>query len=100
MKIKKKPISMEAIQHWNDYEKFKKVNDPIPKWYLDYVECGTIATQVSDNPIPGHLPIETYIKTSAGNMFCSEGDWIIKDINGEIFPCPKKIFEETYEKTN
>ena len=50
---------------------------------------------------------ENYVKTS-GNIFkiftlegvmeASVGDWIIKGINGENYPCKPDIFNKTYER--
>lgn len=37
------------------------------------------------------------IKTLAGTMRASVGDWIIKGVKGELYPCRKDIFEETHE---
>lgn len=38
------------------------------------------------------------IKTLEGTMTASIGDWIIKGVNGEFYPCKPDIFEQTYEK--
>lgn len=37
------------------------------------------------------------IATREGNMFASTGDYIIKGIAGEFYPCKPDIFEATYE---
>ena len=37
------------------------------------------------------------IKTLEGLMHVSDGDWIIKGVNGEFYPCKPDIFEKTYE---
>ena len=37
------------------------------------------------------------IKTLEGNMLRSEGDWLIRGIKGEWYPCKPDIFEKTYE---
>ena len=31
-------------------------------------------------------------------MTANKGDWIIREINGELYPCKPDIFEKTYEK--
>ena len=33
-----------------------------------------------------------------GAVIGSIGDWIIKDVNGEFYPCRPDVFEKTYEK--
>lgn len=38
------------------------------------------------------------IKTLEGNMKVSIGDFIIKGVQGEFYPCKPDIFEKTYEK--
>ena len=37
------------------------------------------------------------INTLEGDMRANVGDWIIRGIQGEIYPCKPDIFEETYE---
>ena len=38
------------------------------------------------------------IKTYAGYRYIEKGDWIIKGIKGEFYPCKPYIFEQTYEE--
>lgn len=38
------------------------------------------------------------IKTLEGEMTASKGDWIIRGVNGEIYPCKPDIFAKTYER--
>ena len=38
------------------------------------------------------------IKTLEGEMRASFGDYIIKGVAGEFYPCKPEIFEQTYEK--
>lgn len=40
---------------------------------------------------------DLYIETLEGTMMASQGDWIIKGVKGEFYPCKPDIFEETYE---
>lgn len=37
------------------------------------------------------------IETLEGTMIANEGDWIIRGVKGEIYPCKPDIFEATYE---
>lgn len=37
------------------------------------------------------------IKTLEGNMLANIGDYIIKGVKGEFYPCKPDIFEKTYE---
>ena len=38
------------------------------------------------------------IETLEGDMIADFGDWIIKGVQGEFYPCKPDIFEKTYEK--
>lgn len=40
------------------------------------------------------------IATLEGEMTASKGDWIIKGVQGEFYPCKPDIFEMTYEPAN
>jgi hypothetical protein len=37
------------------------------------------------------------IETLEGNMTANVGDYIIKGVKGEFYPCKPAIFEQTYE---
>ena len=37
------------------------------------------------------------IETLEGQMIAMQGDWIIKGVQGEFYPCKPGIFEATYE---
>ena len=41
---------------------------------------------------------ELYIQTLEGQMHASKGDFIIKGIRGEFYPCKPDIFEKTYDE--
>ena len=43
---------------------------------------------------------EMWIKTLEGVMTATVGDYIIKGVNGEFYPCKPDIFEKTYEEVN
>lgn len=40
---------------------------------------------------------ELQIETLEGTMTANPGDWIIKGVNGELYPCKPDIFAKTYE---
>ena len=51
-------------------------------------------TRVELHKVPSDLPgIETLERT----MEISDGDYIIKGVNGEFYPCKPDIFEKTYD---
>jgi hypothetical protein len=41
---------------------------------------------------------EQLIETLEGSMKASPGDWIIKGVEGEMYPCKPSIFRQTYEE--
>lgn len=77
MKYVKRPTVVEAIQ-------FDGYNAEEIKFF-----CG-------DNCIIGFFD-RVVIKTLEGNMTANIGDYIIKGIKGEFYPCKPDIFEETYD---
>jgi hypothetical protein len=48
--------------------------------------------------ICGFMDYKVVIQTPEGNMTAALGDWIIKGVKGEFYPCKPDIFEETYER--
>ena len=47
---------------------------------------------------PGPQMRDMYIHTLEGDMRAKCGDYIIKGVRGEFYPCDRAIFEETYEE--
>lgn len=45
----------------------------------------------------GELKNDCYIKTLEGKMFAKAGSYLIVGVKGEVYPCEKVIFEETYD---
>jgi len=82
MKFRKKPVVVEAMQFTNETK----------NQVFNFVNCNRYADFDSKyNPI-------LVIETLEGNMVASLGDWVIKGVNGECYPCKPDIFEKTYEK--
>ena len=44
-----------------------------------------------------HQGTSFLIATLEGAMRCEVGDWIIRGVKGEFYPCKPDIFEATYE---
>jgi hypothetical protein len=99
MKYRKLPVIIEAVQFIGfdgggtaifDYDKQgDKMHEP--SWVWGNWQNGSIYYDES-----GHIGI----KTLEGNMPASFGDYIIKGVNGEIYPCKPDIFLKTYEKVS
>jgi hypothetical protein len=41
--------------------------------------------------------VEAIISTLEGTLVASNGDWIIRGVKGELYPCRDDIFKMTYE---
>jgi len=80
-KYRKKPVIIDAIQ-WNG----NNFNDI----------CGMMNDESRRISINRGTP-EITIGTLEGNMKAKIGDWIIKGVNGEMYPCKDDIFQKTYE---
>lgn len=44
--------------------------------------------------------VEIEIETLEGTMKADKGDWIIRGVKGEFYPCKPDVFEMTYEKVD
>ncbi len=95
MKYRKKPVVIEAIQLKVD--NFDVVCDfmgetPVPKHNPDF--------GVDENGNTNEPYLGVYIETLEGKMLASYGDYIIKGVNGEFYPCKPDIFEKTYDESD
>lgn len=90
MKYKKKPVEIEAFQYGIDIR---------PDWFNDKVTESVVITHIGrDSRDPHEYWCE--IITLEGIMLCGYGDYIIKGVKGELYPCKSDIFELTYEIIN
>ncbi|MFA5158721.1 MAG: hypothetical protein WC451_06085 [Patescibacteria group bacterium] len=85
MKFRKKPVIIEAWQVENitlSGAKQLHVMNGLPLWAVGSRngKCGII------------------IPTLEGDHLAEIGDWIIKGVAGEFYPCKPDIFEATYER--
>lgn len=85
MKYRKKPVEIEAVQFQDDNESLIKLQDELG---LDPLK---VDYAIPDKPV---LKIEALEGTMGGQV----GDYIIKGVNGEFYPCKPDIFVKTYEK--
>lgn len=98
MKHRKKPVVIEAVQltweNWNEMCEHAGVGpgkDQPNRIYLDADDY------IHDQPPNDDAKLGLRIPTLEGVMIGTEGDWIIKGVQGEIYPCKPDIFEATYE---
>lgn len=85
MKFRKKPVVIEARQFHND------AGDHETVYWINSGQL-TIGRELA-TWINGKL----YIPTLEGEMEASPGDWIIRGVKGEHYPCKPDIFAATYE---
>ncbi len=83
-KYRKKPVVIEAVQFTGDncIEVLGFIGSP----HVDNRELHT-----TDHPV---------IHTLEGGLTASSGDWIIKGVKGEFYPCKPDIFAATYERVD
>lgn len=92
MKFRKKPVIIEAFQWTGDHNQTED-----PEWICAAITEGNvrIASEVSTRTQT--RKIKMLIDTLEGTMAANPGDWIIKGVKGELYPCKPDIFEATYE---
>ena len=82
---RKKPVAVEAVQ-------FNGLN---PTEIKDFVGENCVV-EIYDNEVTPPVA-RIVIHTLEGDMKVSDGDYIIKGVKGEFYPCKPDIFEQTYE---
>lgn len=91
MKFRKKPVVIDAVQ-WTG----SNIGD-----MLKFVDFSLLPDdgQYVGGPGIGYVPAlgELTIPTLEGDHTASAGDWIIKGVAGEFYPCKPDIFDQTYE---
>jgi hypothetical protein len=81
---RKLPVEIQAIQFTGDTGNVAEI----------LAEVGEGAAYVHDWYASGddHMVIDTL----EGKMIANKGDWIIRGVQGEFYPCKPDIFEQTY----
>lgn len=79
MKYRKKPVVIEAVRFDG--------TDESCEWLLPQLESGEV----------GRACNKLHINTLEGVMTAEVGDYIIRGVNGEFYPCKPDIFHKTYE---
>jgi len=78
-RFRKKPVVIEAVQYIGGEASYRKV--------AEFVAAGRVLRD----------ELGVHIITFEGTMHVTEGDWVIKGVAGEFYPCKPDIFEQTYE---
>ena len=89
MKFRKKPVEIEAVQwtgeNLREVIDFTGLHPSANKWTWGEYELVVRQSGLK-------------IFTLEGAMKADHGDWIIKGVKGEFYPCKPDIFEQTYDK--
>ena len=85
MKYRKKPVVVEAFQWFGDE---RQTEDP--EWIVE-------AMSKRDVWIESVSQLCMKIRTLEGTHMASPGDYIIRGVKGELYPCKPDIFEQTYD---
>lgn len=94
--FRKKPIVIEAVQflstEWQGDMPLVSfdTDDSLPEW----LKSGFFADELFNDPV---TPDVLFVKTLEGVMKAEPGDWIIKGVKGELYPCKPDIFAATYD---
>jgi len=78
-KFRKKPVVVEATQ-FRAGEQDSSLAVYVVAGMVRYTDVGTML-----------------VKTLEGTMEARPGDWIIRGVKGELYPCRPDIFEATYD---
>lgn len=78
-KFRKKPVVIEAVQWRGDNLSEIAALGGVTEFGQEFLDDALM------------------IKTLEGEMRADEGDWIIRGVKGELYPCKPDIFGATYE---
>lgn len=88
----KKPVTIEALQYPTDpFDNAGAIS--VYEW-VRRNSLGKNSAYI--DPMSGDLMIHTL----EGDMRVSAGDWIIRGVQGEFYPCKPDIFKATYEEVS
>lgn len=82
--FRKKPVQVSAIQWDGSEESAREI-----KAWADSHDAQPLGGWVKD--------VSLFIRTLEGLMCAEPGDWIIRGVAGEFYPCKPAIFDATYE---
>lgn len=93
-KFRKKPVVIEAIQWPYGAESGEAPWKELPPdWFVEALKTFRIWPFQPKESDWLHLNIGTL----EGGMLCEPGDWIIRGVKGELYPCKPDIFAATYD---
>lgn len=97
MNFRKKAVVIQAMQFRRDANATVVTwpCESVHRWMRSYGAEGIGWTRVVGED--GQAVYRPCISTLEGVLMVSEGDWIIRGVQGEFYPCKPEIFEQTYE---
>ena len=90
---RKKPVVIEAMQ-WDGSAESATV---VVGWILREGATACFYKHLMDGDLIAHPDPYLKIDTLEGPIIASAGDFIIRGVNGEFYPCKPDIFAKTYE---
>jgi hypothetical protein len=87
--FRKKPVVIEAVQI------SKRMDLTSPEWWAAAVQSNAVIVHGMGKFTRDQPWVE--IQTLEGTMRGDAGDWIIRGVQGELYPCKPDIFDATYE---
>lgn len=101
MRYLKRPFPIEAVQinpvfvdnYTTIREAMNAMFSEMPVWLEEALDSGKVGLR-------GYIgySVDVVVSTLEGDMGCGVGDYIIRGVEGELYPCRKHIFEKTYEE--
>jgi hypothetical protein len=85
---RKKPVVIEAFQLGIDY---------MPDWFMDAVTAHEVILHGSSSGFYHMADTNADIHTLEGRHHANYGDYIIRGVKGELYPCKPDIFDMTYD---
>ena len=86
-KWRKKPVVIEAFKWTGGPDQLED-----PDWICEALKARSVRFDNSGTP-----ECTLLIDTLEGTHRANQGDFIIKGVQGELYPCKPDIFEATYE---
>lgn len=87
--FRKKPVVIEAVQIE------KRMDQTSPQWWAEAIQENRVILH-GMGKWSSELPM-VEIETLEGTMTGVQGDWIIRGVQGKLYPCKPDIFAATYE---
>lgn len=91
-RFRKKPVMIEAVQFTDD----KDDNNLME--LAEFIDNQDLIISYENGSNAPLLKIKTLEDANGSVHYASIGDWIIRGVNGEFYPCKPDIFKKTYER--